>query len=121
MSAVLAPQISAIQQQVGQNIATTGQFQGRSGGTAAGIQQQGYAAQQAVQNLFDLLGPQAASELAAISGTQEGLGMGQTQLAESAAATTGAQASGARQIDVPLQQSQQGAVLGGLTALVGLA
>lgn len=121
VSAVLAPQVSTIQQQVGQGVATTGQFAGRSGGTAAQTQQMGFEAQRAVQNLFDLLGPEAAKEVAAIGGTQEGLGIGLQDLAAGTASTVGAQATQARPGDVAQQQAQQGAILQALGALAGLA
>lgn len=121
MSKALAPQISAIQQTVGQGVNTIGQFSGRSGGSAAAATQEGFAAQQAVQNLFDLLGPEAMKEVAAISGVQEELGTGQQSIALDAAKTTGAQATDARTTDVPVQQAQQAAVMQAIAALAGMA
>lgn len=121
MSQALAPQISAIQNQTSQGVNTLNQFGSRSGGTAAAVSQEGIAAQQAVQNLFDLLGPEAAAEVANIGGTQESLGTGQEQLAAGVAGTVGAQAGGARQLDVPVQQAQQEAVIQSIASLAGLA
>ena len=121
MSAALAPQISTIQGQASQNINTLGQFTGRSGGTASAQVAAETEAGTAVQNLFDLLGPEAATELAAISGTQESLGQAAVGLGESAASTAGAQASNARQTDVPVQQAQQAAVMEAIASLAGMA
>lgn len=120
MSKALAPQISAIQSTTGQGVNTIGQFSGRSGGTAAAVTQEGFAAQQAVQNLFDLLGPEAESQLATISGIQEQLGTGQEDVAANAATAAGSQASGSRATDVPTQQAQQSAAIQALTSLAGL-
>jgi hypothetical protein len=121
MSKALAPQISAIQQTTGQGVNTLNQFGSRSGGTAAAVSQEGIAAQQAIQNLFDLLGPEAMKEVASISGVQEELGTGQEQLAAGAAETVGAQAGKSREQTVPLQQAQQAAVIQSIAALAGLA
>lgn len=121
MSSALAPQISAIQQTTGQGVNTIGQFSGRSGGTAAAATQEGFAAQQAVQNLFDLLGPEAMKEVASISGVQEELGTGQEGLAADVAGTVGSQAGKARETDVPVQQAQQAAVMQAIVSLAGMA
>jgi hypothetical protein len=118
MSAVLAPQISTLQQQTGRGVNTLGQFAGRSGGTAAQAQELGIEAQRSIQNLFDLLGPEAAKEVASISGAQESMGMGLTDIAASAAGEVGAQASGSRQQTVPQQQQQQAAIMEALAALI---
>jgi hypothetical protein len=120
MSAVLAPQISTIQGQTGARVNTIGQFSGRSGGTAAQATDLGTEATRAIQNLFDLLGPEAMKEVAAISGTQEAFGQGETGIALSAAGEVGAQAGGARATDVPVQQAQQAAAMEAIVALAGL-
>lgn len=120
MNAVLAPQISAIKGQTGQAVNTLNQFSGRSGGTASAAQQLSIEASRSIQNLFDILGPEAMKEVSQISGTQEALGQGLTDIAASAAGEMGAQASGditgARQ----RQDAQQGAILEGLGSLFGL-
>ena len=111
MNAVLAPQINTIKQQTAANVNTLGQFSGRSGGTAAQATQMGSDATIAIQNLFDLLGPEAAKEVAGISALQGNLGLGELGIAESAAGTVGGQSTNARQTDVPVQQAQQAAVM----------
>jgi hypothetical protein len=121
MSTALAPQISAIKNITSQGVNTLNQFGTRSGGTAGAVSEEGIAAQQAVQNLFDLLGPEAMAEVANLGANQETLGTGQEQLATEAAGTVGAQASGSRQQTVPLQQAQQSGVIDALSSLGGLA
>lgn len=120
MSATLAPQISTIQGQTAQQRSTASQFGDRSGGTNAGIQASENQATQAIQQMFELLGPEAAKEFATISGTQEGAGEGLLSEAGSAASTSGSQASGSRTNDVAVQQEQQTAITQALAALVGL-
>lgn len=120
LSQVLAPQIGTIKGQVGQNIAGIQQFQGRSGGSSAAVQAQNVEAQRSIQQLFDLLGPMAAEEFGNLAEFQVGTGENLLGLAGTSAAEMGAQASGARQLDVPVQQAQQGAVFEGLGSLLGL-
>lgn len=120
MSKVLAPQISGIKSQVGQQVGTINQFSGRSGGTAAAVQQEGVEAQRAIQNLFDLLGPEAAGELAKIGGMQESLGLNETSIGANAAAEVGSQASGSRSGDLAQQNAEQSGILDAGLALFGL-
>jgi hypothetical protein len=117
MSAALAPQISAIKGQTGQNIAGLQQFSGRSGGTNAAVQNETVSAQTAIQNLFDLLGPEAAQQLTQIGEFQTSAGL---TAEEGAAGTAGELASAtgsARPGDQAQQQAQQAAVMEGLTSL----
>jgi hypothetical protein len=120
MSAVLAPQISTIEGQTSQKVNTLGEFTGRSGGTASAQVSAETEAGTAVQNLFDLLGPEAMKEVAAIGGTQAALGESAVGMAESAAATAGSEAGNARPGDVAQQQAQQAAVMQALASLAGL-
>ena len=120
MSQALAPQISAIKGQSGQAIRGLEQFSGRSGGTSAAVQSQNAQAQSAIQNLFDMLGPEAAQEFGNLSEFETGAGAGLLGQAAGAAGEVGAQAGGARPGDQQLQQSQQSSVLTGLATLFGL-
>jgi hypothetical protein len=121
MSQVLAPQISTIQGQAAQTRSTASAFGNRSGGTNATTQATENAATQSIQQLFELLGPDAAKEVATIGAGEEGLGQGLLNLAGNSEATVGGQASASRtQTDEPLQQSQQAAVMQGITTLLGL-
>lgn len=120
MSQALAPQISAIKGMSGQNIRGLEQFSGRSGGTSAAVQAQNVEAQSAIQNLFDLLGPEAAKEFGSLAGFEVGAGEGLLSGAAGAASEVGAQATNTRPGDQQLQQSQQSSVLTGLATLFGL-
>lgn len=120
MSKALAPQISAIKGQSGQNIRGLQQFAGRSGGTSSAVQAQNVEAQSAIQNLFDLLGPEAAQEFGKLAGFEVGTGEELLGQAGSAASTVGSQASGARPGDQSMQNDQQGAVITSLATLMGL-
>jgi hypothetical protein len=121
MSKALAPQISAIQGQSGQAVRGLQQFSGRSGGTSGAVEATNAEAASAVQNLFDLLGPMAAQEFQQLAQGEVSTGENLLGIAGSSAAEVGAQASGARQIDVPVQQAQQSAVIQSIGALMGLA
>lgn len=121
MSKVLAPQISAIKGQSGQNIRGLQQFSGRSGGTSGAVQAENVEAMSAIQNLFDMLGPMAAEEFGKLSEFQTEAGSGLLGMAGENEATIGSQATGSRQTTVPQQQGQQAAVLQALGALAGLA
>lgn len=120
MSQLLAPQISSIKGQSAQKMATASQFGNRSGGTNAALQADEQGALTAIQNLFDLLGPEAAKEFAAISGLQEQMGLGLTDLAANVTAEAGGMAGESRKQTLPMQQAQQSAVMEGLVSLFGL-
>lgn len=117
MSQVLAPQISVIQGQKQQQLNTTAQFGNRSGGTNASMQKGTEDANRSIQELFDMLGPEAAKEFAAISGTQESLGAGQEALSTSAASNLGNNSGTTRLAD---RQSEQEAAQAGATAVAAL-
>lgn len=117
MAKVLAPQISTIQNQTQQRINTQSQFGNRSGGTNAFAQSTSEDATRAVQQLFDMLGPEAAKEVASISGTQEGLGSNLLGMAGSAAGTLGAQAGNTRQADL---QNEANSAAGLTKTIMGL-
>ena len=112
MSQVLAPQISTIKGQQQQQVNTLSQFGNRSGGTNAQAQNDTEAAGKSIQQLFDMLGPEAAQEVAQISGQQEGLGTGVLGLGTQAEGTVGQQAGQARMFDTQ-QEAQTGSDIGG--------
>lgn len=116
LSQVLAPQIATINNQALQQKKTLGTFGGnRSGGLNAAQQGISRDALNSVQQLFDLLGPEAAKELGALSIGEIGAGTNLESVAESAAANAGAQASGDRaNVAAPTEAAQQGAILSGL-------
>lgn len=120
MSQVLAPQISAIKGQTGQNIAGIQQFQGRSGSTAGAVEAENVSAQTAIQNLFDMLGPEAAQQFTQLSEFETGAGSGLLSEAGSTAGTLGSEAGGARTTDQQMQQQQQAAVMEALVSLAGI-
>lgn len=99
MSAVLAPQISILKGQNAQRLATASQFSNRSGGTNARMQQDTEDTQRSIQQLFDMLGPEAAREVATIGGVQEGLGNNLLGISTSASSSLAGQAGGARNAD----------------------
>lgn len=121
ISSLLAPQISQIRGQAGQNIAGLEQFSGRSGGTSGAVQAENVEAARAVQNLMDLLLPEAVQQETGIGEFQTGAGLDLLGMASANAAEVGSQASSARPGDQALQQSQQASVLETLGTLVGLA
>jgi Sec-independent protein translocase protein TatA len=121
MASVLAPQISTISGQATQAKQNASTFGNRSGGTNAAIQASETSATQAVQQLFEMLGPEAAQAVASISGTIEGAGQNLLDLAGNSAAEVGKQSSDSRQTDVATQQAQQQAIIQGLVSLAGMA
>jgi hypothetical protein len=121
MSAVLAPQISTIKKQSGQQIAGLNQFSGRSGGTAAAVQQANTEALSSIQNLFDMLGPTAAEEFTKLAGFETETGRGLLEDASASAAEVGQQAGASRPGDQQMQQQQQQAIIQGIGSLLALA
>lgn len=99
MSQVLAPQISVIKGQNQQRINTLSQFGNRSGGTNAATQSLQEDATRSIQQLFDMLGPEAAKEVGAIGSAQEGAGTNLLNLSRGAASDLSANAGGTRSED----------------------
>ena len=120
MSQVLAPQISTLRAQAGQNIMGLEQFSGRSGGTSSAVQAENVEAGRAIQNLFDMLGPEAAQEFSKLSEFEVGAGESLLSTSGSAASEIGQQAGSARPGDQQMQQQQQQAVIQAIAALAGL-
>lgn len=120
MSQVLAPQISIIKGQNQQRLNTTAQFGNRSGGTNASMQQGTEAAHKSIQELFDMLGPEAAKEFAGISGIQEQLGQGSTSESIAASSALGNQTGEQRQQDIQNEAMTAQAAGKSIAALMGI-
>jgi hypothetical protein len=120
MSQVLAPQISVIQNQKQQQLNTASQFGNRSGGTNASMQRGTEDATRSVQELFDMLGPEAAKEFATISGTQEGLGSNLLGISANSASNLGAEAGHTRAEDRAGESATADAGMQAVAALLGL-
>lgn len=118
MAQVLAPQISTIKDQQQQRVNTLSQFGNRSGGTNAQAQSDTEAAGKSIQQLFDMLGPEAAQEVAQISGQQEGLGTGVLGLGTQAAGTVGQQSGTARVSDMANEAQTGGDVASAIASLL---
>lgn len=120
MSQVLAPQISVIKGQNQQRVNTLAQFGNRSGGTNAAAQSDTEAATKSIQQLFDMLGPQAAEEVARISGVQESLGSNLLGISTHAAGTLSGQAEQARAGDTKNEMDTAAGAGQAIAALLGI-
>jgi hypothetical protein len=116
---VLAPQISQIQQQAGQQRATTAQFQGRSGGTAAYNQMIDVNTQGQIDNLIASLTGTGAAGLVSASQALGNLGLGTLQTGVTAAGELGQLSGASYEAAKARQQANIGAAISLATLGVG--